>query len=161
MAIWLSDDEMAAWRGMVGVHASVMAELEAELLANHGLSSGDYGVLVALSEAPNDRLRMCDLASQLHLSPSGLTRRIDGMVKAGLVARTPSSDDRRVMLAMLTDEGRARLEQAAPGHVAGVRRAFLDHLTEKQIRNLGEAFAAVTEQRAAQSPQVRATATAN
>lgn len=161
MTTWLSDEEMAAWRGMVEVYASVIAELEADLLAGHGLSSGDYGVLVALSEAPDERLRMCDLASQLHLSPSGLTRRIDGMVKAGLVARTPSPDDRRVMLAMLTDEGRVRLKQAAPDHVAGVRRAFLDHLSEKQIRNLGDAFAAVTEQRAAQSPHVQATATAS
>jgi DNA-binding MarR family transcriptional regulator len=156
MTTWLSDEEMAAWRGMVEVHASVIAELEADLLADHGLSSGDYGVLVALSEAPDERLRMCDLASRLHLSPSGLTRRIDGMVKAGLVARTPSPDDRRVMLAELTAEGRRLLERAAPDHVAGVRRAFLDHLDATQIRNLGGAFAAVSRKRAARAPEDRA-----
>jgi DNA-binding MarR family transcriptional regulator len=102
---------------------------------------------------------MCDLASTLNLSPSGLTRRIDGMVKAGLVARTPSPDDRRVMLSVLTDEGRARLEQAAPDHVAGVRRAFLDHLSEKQIRNLGEVFAAVTERRGSKPSHLQPNAT--
>jgi DNA-binding MarR family transcriptional regulator len=161
MTTWLSDEEMAAWRGMVEVHASVMAELEAELLSDHGLSSGDYGVLVALSEAPDERLRMCDLALRLHLSPSGLTRRIDGMVKAGLVARMPSPDDRRVMLSVLTDEGRGRLERAAPDHVAGVRRTFLDHLDKAQIRNLGEAFAAVTEERPPREPELRATGSAN
>jgi DNA-binding MarR family transcriptional regulator len=161
MTTWLSDDEMAAWRGMVEVHASVLAELEADLLADHGLSSGDYGVLVALSEATDERLRMCDLASRLHLSPSGLTRRIDGMVKAGLVARTPSPDDRRVMLAELTAEGRQRLERAAPDHVAGVRRTFLDHLDASQIRNLGEAFAAVAEERSAMAPELRETGSGN
>jgi DNA-binding MarR family transcriptional regulator len=160
MTIWLSDEEMAAWRGMVDVVASVMSQLDAELMAGHGLSNGDYGVLVALSEAPEERLRMCDLASALHLSPSGLTRRIDGMVKAGLVARTPSPDDRRVMLSVLTDEGRKRLEHAAPDHVAGVRRTFLDHLDANQVRNLGEAFAAVMAARSL-GPELRRTAAGN
>ena len=156
MSLWLSEEEMAAWRGMVEVYASVMSQLEAELMAEHGLSNGDYGVLVALSEAPDEQLRMCDLASALHLSPSGLTRRIDGMVKSGLVARTPSHDDRRVMLSVLTDAGRQRLEQAAPDHVSGVRKTFLDHLDASQIRNLGEAFAAVMVARSV-GPELRRT----
>lgn len=151
MTRWLDDDEMAAWRGLVDVYADVFAELEAELLETHGLSSGDYGVLVSLSEAAEHRCRMCDLADRLHLSPSGLTRRLDGLVKEGLVAREPSPDDRRVILAVLTPEGEARLEQAAPTHVEGVRRALLDHLSPAQIRNLGAAFAAVERGRARRS----------
>ncbi len=106
-----------------------MASLETESVERHGLAGGDYAVLVTLSEAPDERLRMCDLAVALHLSPSGITRRLDGMVKQGLVAREPSTEDRRVMLAVLTPAGRAALEAAAPDHVDAVRRHFLDHLT--------------------------------
>ena len=83
MARWLDDDEMKAWRALVDVFRSVDASLETELLAAHGLTNGDYGVLVVLSEAEGNRLRMCDLAGALHLSPSGLTRRVDGLVKKG------------------------------------------------------------------------------
>ncbi|MCD9623302.1 MarR family winged helix-turn-helix transcriptional regulator [Rhabdothermincola salaria] len=148
MTEWLDDTEMAAWRGLLGVHADVLAELENDLVARHGVTAGDYAVLVALSEAPGDHLRMCDLAAHLHLSPSGLTRRLDGLVKAGLVAREPSSDDRRVILAVLTSEGRARLDAAAPDHVAGVRQAFLDHLDPAQVAALADACAAVLQGRA-------------
>ena len=143
MARWLDDEEMAAWRGMIDVYEGVMASLAAELLTRHGINDGDYAVLVTLSESPGGRLRMCDLARHLHLSPSGITRRIDGMVKQALVAREPSTEDRRVMLAVLTPKGRTLLEAAAPDHVDGVRRHFLDHLSRTQVRNLASAFAAV------------------
>jgi DNA-binding MarR family transcriptional regulator len=148
MARWLDDEEMAAWRGMVDAFEDVKASLAAELLVEHGINEGDYAVLVTLSEAPDERLRMCDLAERLHLSPSGITRRLDGMVKQGLVSREPSTDDRRVMLAVLTPKGKALLETAAPDHVDGVRRHFLDHLSRTQIRNLANAFAAVQRGRA-------------
>src|SRR5690349_8314834 len=84
---WLSPLEQRAWRAFVGVSSVVMAELENELEAAHGLSLGEYAVLVDLSEAPDERLRMSDLAGHLHLSPSGLTRRLDLLVREGLVAR--------------------------------------------------------------------------
>lgn len=142
MSRWLDDEEMRAWRGMVEAFADVKASLDAEL-AEFGLTEGDYAVLVNLSEAPERRLRMCDLAGRLHLSPSGLTRRLDGLVRDGLVTREPSPCDRRVALAVLTDKGMVRLEHAAPTHVDGVRRHLLDHLSRTQIRNLGAAFAAV------------------
>jgi DNA-binding MarR family transcriptional regulator len=148
MARWLDDEEMAAWRGMIDAYEDVKASLAAELVEAHGINEGDYGVLVNLSEAPGERMRMCDLAERLHLSPSGITRRLDGMVKQGLVARQPSTDDRRVMLAVLTPEGKALLEQAAPDHVDGVRRHFLAHLSRSQIRNLANAFEAVQRGRA-------------
>jgi DNA-binding MarR family transcriptional regulator len=148
MARWLDDEEMAAWRGMVDAFEDVKASLAAELLVEHGINEGDYAVLVTLSEAPDERLRMCDLAGRLHLSPSGITRRLDGMVKQGLVAREPSTDDRRVMLAVLTPKGKSLLETAAPDHVDSVRRHFLDHLSRTQIRNLANAFAAVQRGRA-------------
>lgn len=139
---------MRAWRGLIEVFGDVTAALEAEIVAAHGIDMGDYGVLVHLSEAEEARMRMCDLAGRLHLSPSGLTRRIDGLVRLGLVARTPAPDDRRVSLAVLTPAGRRKLEEAAPDHVAGVRRHLLDHLSPTQIRQLGTAVDAVRRKRA-------------
>ena len=137
---WLDEEEMRAWRGLVEVYADVHAALTAELQEEFGFDEGDYGVLVNLSEAPERRLRMCDLAERLHLSPSGLTRRLDGLVRLGLVAREPSAADRRVTLAVLTDAGVAALDAAAPTHVDGVRRHFLGHLSRTQVRQLGSAF---------------------
>ncbi len=144
---WLDLEEMRAWRGLVEVSADVHASLESELMAAFGFREGDYAVLVNLSEAPDRRLRMCDLAERLHLSPSGLTRRLDGLVRAGLVEREPSATDRRVTLAALTDAGFAALEAAAPVHVDGVRRHFLAHLTRAQIRQLGTTFDALARRR--------------
>lgn len=148
MARWLDDTEARTWRGLVELYADVHASLEAELLDAHGLTEGDYGVLVRLSEATDHRLRMCDLAAQLFLSPSGLTRRLDGLVKQGFVERKPSESDRRVTMARLTTKGKNKLETAAPLHVDGVRRHLLDHLTREQIRQLGGAFDAVRRRRA-------------
>jgi DNA-binding MarR family transcriptional regulator len=147
MVDWLDDDEMRAWRGLVEVFADVHASLEAELHDGFGIDEGDYGVLVNLSEAPDRRLRMCDLAVRLHLSPSGLTRRLDGLVRQGLVVREPSAADRRVTLAVLSDAGLAILEAAAPVHVDGVRRHFIGNLSRTQIRQLGAAFEAVRRRR--------------
>lgn len=152
MARWLDDAEMAAWRGLVVEMNHLMASLDADL-APHDLTLGDYEVLVILSEAPERRRRMCDLAEMLRLSPSGLTRRLDGLVRAGLVRREPSPDDGRVSLAVLTPAGFARLEEAAPTHVDGVRRHLLDHLNATQIRQLGSAMDAVRRGRLAQATE--------
>jgi DNA-binding MarR family transcriptional regulator len=147
---WLDDEEMRAWRGLIEVYADLQATLEADLVDGFGIDGGDYAVLVNLSEAPDHRLRMCDLAARLHLSPSGLTRRLDGLVKAGYVARQPSDQDRRVTLAVLTDAGRSTLEAAAPVHVAGVRANFVDQLSRTQLRQLGAAFEALRRRRGLQ-----------
>lgn len=157
MAQWLDDEEMRAWRGLVELTAGLHARLEHELVQRHGLNEGDYAVLVALSEAPDRRLRMCDLAATLHLSPSGLTRRLDGLVRPGFVVREPAADDRRVTLAVLTDAGFAKLEAAAPDHVEGVRRHFLDHLSRAQIRDLGAILSVLERQRSATGNAAAAT----
>jgi DNA-binding MarR family transcriptional regulator len=135
---------MAAWRNYVDTVYSLQQALEDDVVP-FGLTMGDYEVLVRLSERPERRLRMCDLAGELRLSPSGLTRRLDGLVRSGLVSREPSSDDRRVMLAVLTDAGFQRLVEAAPHHVAGVRRHFIDRLTPDEVRALASAFAKVRD----------------
>lgn len=149
---WLDDAEMRAWRTFIETVNDVTDLLEADLQRAKDLSIGDYQVLVFLSEAADRQMRMSDLAAELHLSPSGLTRRLDGLVRAGLVSRQPSADDRRVLLAVLTDAGFERITDAAPEHVASVRRRLLDALTREQIEQLGEILDAVRVHLAADCP---------
>jgi DNA-binding MarR family transcriptional regulator len=139
---WLTDREMAAWRTYIETYGDLIAAIEHDL-AEHDLTLGDYQVFVYLSEAPERAMRMCDLADMLQLSPSGLTRRLDGLVKAGFVTREPSTDDRRVMLARLTPSGFTALEAAAPDHVASVRRHIFDHLDDEQVDALASIFQAI------------------
>lgn len=139
---WLSAGEMRAWRNFIDSVGTLTAALEADL-APFGLTMGDYEVLVRLSEAEDQRLRMCDLAEVLRLSPSGLTRRLDGLVSTGLVERVASPSDRRVMFAALTPTGHAKLAEAAPDHVVSVRRRFFKGLSTAQVRELGDIFEVV------------------
>lgn len=141
---WLNEHEAAAWRGFVEVYADLIAALERDL-AEHGMTLGDYQVLVYLSEADDHQMRMCDLASLLQLSPSGLTRRLDGLVAAGFVTREPSTSDRRVMMGRLTPAGLKALQTTAPHHVASVRRHVFDHLDDAQVDAMASIFAAITE----------------
>ena len=146
---WLSDEEQRTWRGLVHLILELQAEQEQALVGAHGITEGEYGVLVSLSEAEDHRLRMCDLAAAQRLSPSGLTRRVDGLAKQGFVTREASSCDRRAMYAVLTDAGMAKLREAAPTHVAAVRRSLIDHLTPEQVRVLGDVLTQARESRAA------------
>jgi DNA-binding MarR family transcriptional regulator len=139
---WLTAQEMTAWRTYIETYGDLISAIERDL-AEHNLTLGDYQVFVYLSEAPDRSMRMCDLADLLQLSPSGLTRRLDGLVKAGFVTREPSTDDRRVMLATLTPSGFAALEAAAPDHVASVRRHVFDHLDDDQVGALASIFQAI------------------
>lgn len=137
--IWLTETEQSAWRQFITTLPDLMAALEADL-APHGLTNGDYEVLVHLSEADDSQLRMCDLAESLRLSPSGLTRRLDGLVKVGWVTRAACATDRRVMYAQLTAAGRSKMRSAAPDHVASVRRHVLDPLGQRGVQQLGALF---------------------
>jgi DNA-binding MarR family transcriptional regulator len=139
---WLTTSEMRAWRNFIDSVGTLTAALEYDL-ASSGLTMGDYEVLVRLSEAENEQLRMCDLATALQLSPSGLTRRLDGLVSSGLVERVASPCDRRVMFAALTPAGLTKLVQTAPDHVASVRNRFFKGLTRDQVGELGNIFETV------------------
>ncbi|MEY4174858.1 MAG: hypothetical protein RI900_2023 [Actinomycetota bacterium] len=141
---WLSPDEQHAWRTYVETARDLSAVLEAEL-EPHGVSHGDYEVLVHLSEAPDHRMRMCDLSSALRLSPSGLTRRLDTMVRNGWVERRACEYDRRVLYAHLTPEGFTKLEDAAPTHVDGVRRHLVQPLGPDDMAALGRLFTKVRQ----------------
>ncbi len=142
MVAWLSPAEMSAWRSYIDTYSDLASALEHDLL-EQGVGLGDYQVLVFLSEADGRSMRMCDLADRLQLSPSGLTRRLDGLVRAGAVVRRGSKDDRRVMMAVLTDEGFATLERVAPHHVASVRHRIFDRLDESQVAALESIFTAI------------------
>lgn len=141
---WLSPEEQRSWRTYVETARDLSAVLEAEL-DPHGVSHGDYEVLVHLSEAPDHRMRMCDLSSALRLSPSGLTRRLDSMVRSGWVERRSCEHDRRVLYAHLTPDGLAKLEESAPTHVDGVRRHLLEPLGADDFAMLGSLFAKVRQ----------------
>lgn len=129
---------MRAWRGLLAATARLVSRLDADLQEVQRLSVADYGVLATLSEVPEARLRMTELAERMALSPSGLTRRVDSLVRAGLVQRVQCPEDRRGTFAALTAEGRHRLQAAAPDHVAQVRRHLLDRLDRAQLRALAD-----------------------
>ena len=140
---WLNDTESVAWRMYIETAGDLSTALEKDLMS-HDLTLGDYQVLVYLSESERTAMRMCDLADSLQLSPSGLTRRLDGLVAAGYVTRRPSDVDRGVMMAVLTPEGRDKLESAAPDHVESVRRHIFDRLDDSQVVALGTIFEAIS-----------------
>jgi DNA-binding MarR family transcriptional regulator len=137
----LDDSEMAAWHALIRAHSRIVRRLEAELDAEHGLSLPAYEVLAHLSEAPEHRLRMSELAIHAVLSPSGLTRLVDKLAREGLVERQRCSHDARVVFAVLTPVGMARLEAAYPTHLRGVREHYLDRLTPDQMNAVADALA--------------------
>ncbi len=139
---WLSDAEMKAWRGFVTTSPDLMNAIERDL-GVFGLDAGDYQLLAMLSEATDHRLKMCDLADTLRLSRSGLTRRMDGVVKAKYVVRIQDKDDRRVSFAHLTPKGFEFLKKVAPLHLRDVRSRMIDLLNESEIKALGSAFAKI------------------
>jgi DNA-binding MarR family transcriptional regulator len=137
---WLDAVEMRAWRALLGAHSRLARSLDEELQAAHGISLLDHEVLIHLSEAPRGRLRMADLANRVVMSRSGLTRRVDRLVAAGLTRRIPCASDGRGVWAELTPSGRAQLEAGSMTHVEGVRAHFVAKLTRAQLAQLAEAL---------------------
>jgi DNA-binding MarR family transcriptional regulator len=133
------DARLAAWRAFLQAHAAVTAVLEHELETAEGLSLSWYDVLLQLNEASGS-MRMQELARKVLLSKSGLTRLIDRMEKAGLVARQPCPSDRRGWLAVLTPEGKAQLRRAAPAHLKGVEEHFGSLVDEREAEVLRTVF---------------------
>jgi DNA-binding MarR family transcriptional regulator len=140
MAEPLSDTEQLAWRTFVESSWALHTRLEEELRATTGLSMNDYHVLVVLSEAPDRRLRMGELAGRLVFSPSRVTYQITSMVKRGLVRKQSCADDGRGQEAVLTDEGMEALRAAAPLHLITVRDAFIDRLDDEELAVIHRVF---------------------
>jgi DNA-binding MarR family transcriptional regulator len=142
---WLSDEEQAAWRGLLRMHERLIAALSRQLLAEAGLSVQDYAVLVALTDTPDGNLRPGDLARELGWEKSRVSHHISRMADRGLVRRAKCETDQRGWYLTITDQGRAAIDAAAPAHVAAVRRAFVDRLTAAQLRTLTTIAEAVLE----------------
>ena len=117
-------------------HASATRAMSAQLVAEHGLTINDYECLLYLAHAEEGRMRRVDLAEQLILTASGVTRLLDGLERAGWVERASCASDRRVTYAVLTDAGRAKLQEAADSHITGVRTFFEERFSADEIETL-------------------------
>lgn len=142
---WLSDEEQQMWRASLGVLNLLPLYLERDLQQLHGLTVHDYEILVRLSEAPERRIRLTELAGLSHQSKSRLSHQMTRMENAGLVVRESCAADRRGQWAVLTDKGWDRLVKAAPDHVESVRRHYIDLFTNEQKQVVGEAFQTIVE----------------
>lgn len=127
-----------AFGRFVRAHAALTRRLTALLLERHGLTLNDFEVLFHLAEAPERRLRRVDLAERVLLTPSGITRLLDGLERAGLVARAECASDRRVVYAELTEEGLRRFQESRATHRDGIRTLFADSFRPEEIETLGE-----------------------
>jgi DNA-binding MarR family transcriptional regulator len=116
--------------------AAILRVLDAELAAEHGMTTRDYEVLLYLAQAPDRRLPMSALAESTRLTRSGITRLIDGLVEGGLIERVACPSDARISYAHLTDRGHEKLCAAGCAHVQSVNRLFLEHFTPDEVEQL-------------------------
>ena len=141
----LSEAGVDAWKGFLRAHSRLTRELDEELRERHGVTLGDFDVLAQLAEAPRGRLRMCDLAAAVVLSPSGLSRRCDRLEREGLVARERSARDARNIEARLTPTGRRLLQRLRRSHRAGVKDRFADRFSAEELETLRVLLVRLTE----------------
>ena len=132
----LEGPALDAWRSYLQSHASIMRVLDAELVAEHGMTTRDYEVLLYLAQAPDRKMAMSALAEQTMLTRSGITRLIDGLVTSGLIERVACARDARVSYAFLTDAGYEKLRGAGCAHVQSINRLFLEHFTPEEVEQL-------------------------
>ena len=142
---WLSDEEQCTWRAFLTAMRLLTDQLDRELQRDADIPHTYYEILVALSEAPGRQLRMNQLADMCQSSRSRLSHAVNRLEEAGWVRREACPTDKRGALAVMTDEGFAAIEAAAPGHVAGVRRLVFDVLSPEQVRQLGEISTAIRD----------------
>jgi len=136
--LWLDDAEARAWRGYMRMRTLLHAQIVRDLAREAGLSGPDYDVLSNVSEAEGRRARLGDLAARMAWSKSRLSHHITRMEQRGLVTREDCTSDGRGAFVVLTDAGLRAIQDAAPGHVASVRRHFIDLLSREQLDALAE-----------------------
>jgi DNA-binding MarR family transcriptional regulator len=142
---WLSAGQQRDWRAYIQGSAKLSDALERDLKTRHGLSLAEYEILVQLSEAPERRLRMAELAASASQSRSRLTHTVARLEFKGFVSREDCPSDRRGVFARLTGKGFDALANAAVDHVAIVRGLFVDVIQPDDLQAIGRAFSAVTE----------------
>jgi DNA-binding MarR family transcriptional regulator len=149
---WLDEAEARAWRGYMRMRTLLHAQIVRDLAREADLSGPDYDVLSNLSEAPGRRSRLGDLAARMAWSKSRLSHHITRMEQRGLVTREDCASDGRGAFVVLTDAGFRAIEAAAPGHVASVRRHFIDLLTREQLEALAEISRTVVRRLTGEDP---------
>lgn len=136
---WLNPREMKTWRSYIIASRRLLDALDLDLSA-HDLSMADYEVLALLSEAPERRMRMTELADLAMVSKSRLSHRMKVMEKVGWVKRQACDSDKRGSWAVMTDKGWKAIVKAAPDHVSSVRNRLIDHLTVKDQEDIAKIF---------------------
>jgi DNA-binding MarR family transcriptional regulator len=130
--------QLDAWVAFLRAHAAITRELSAQLQREHDLTLNDYEVLLHLSHADGGMMRRVDLANQVILTASGITRLLDGLEKAGYVCKETCESDARVSYAKLTDDGRAKLAAAARTHLRGIDELFSSRYSGSELATLAE-----------------------
>ncbi|HSI96796.1 MAG TPA: MarR family transcriptional regulator [Gaiellaceae bacterium] len=125
-----------AFISLMRAHASATRRLNAQLTNEHGLTLSDFEVLLRLARSPDRRMRRVDLAGEVLLTASGITRLLDGLERQGLVERAACASDRRVVYAVITDRGLARLREAAATHFGQVEELFGERYDERELVEL-------------------------
>ena len=135
---WLNEREERAWRSLQIMQMRLDGELARQLATDSGLSYPDYVVLVALTDRPDGRMRLFELGETLGWEKSRLSHHVARMAKRDLVTKETCDADRRGAYVVVTTHGRTEIAAAAPGHLAAVRRLFVDRLTPSQLDAIGE-----------------------
>ena len=130
---------------LVGAHSAITRELSAQLVAEHGLTLSEYEVLLLLARAEDRRMRRTDLAQEVRLSASGVTRMLDRMEATGLVEKGSCASDARVTYAVLTDAGQEKLERSSADHFAAVERLMGDRYGEDELATLADLLERVSD----------------
>jgi DNA-binding MarR family transcriptional regulator len=129
---------LRAWARLMRAQATTKRELAVELQEQHGLTLSAYEALYVLSRAESRRLKRVELAERLVLTPSGVTRLLEGLEAEGFVEKVACDTDLRISYAQLTDDGAEKLEQASCGHTGSVRTLFEQRFSEDEIETLAE-----------------------
>jgi DNA-binding MarR family transcriptional regulator len=141
MAVTITDTRLDSWLSFIRAHAAITRELSTDLQREHGLTLNDYEVLLHLSHADGGRLRRVDLAERVILTASGITRLLEGLERAGFVAKEHCATDARVTYAKITPDGKAKLRDAAKTHLRGVDELFVGRYSDSELMTLAELLA--------------------
>lgn len=153
----LQDQRLTAVGLLLEAHSGLMAIFERRAAQHPDVPSPGFGILLRLGRSPGQRLRMADLAAQVALSPSGLTRAVDRLEEAGLVRRAVCPSDRRGAYAELTDKGRRRLDEMVPEHVADIEEHFAGLFSPTELARLTAALRRLRDHVNPAAAQVSAT----
>jgi DNA-binding MarR family transcriptional regulator len=137
--------ETEAFVGLLRAQASTVQRFNAELVAAHGLTLNDYEVLLRLARAPEHKMRRVDLAEEVLLTPSGITRLLEGLERHGYVERASCATDARVTYAQLTDKGFKKLRAAGKTHVGGIQAHFAERFTREELETLRDLLGRLLE----------------